>query len=701
MENKKITYIVFKDYDENSGKQEGIVFFSDGTYKKIKNDRNSLIKYLIQYAKQENIERKSDLFYNNNRIIHLDSKSDEKELINKLIEESKTDSIIDGLGEKIEEETRKQIKEKDITRIKKEEDDIENDIEEQIKKDKENTLFARFKKKSKKFKVTVAALGLSAVLALGSGGYNLVKHLIDKKQNSNEDNEDSKNEFQDMSYEELLNSNKTSSTQKTEMTKVGQLLDYFNGRFANSHIENDKDIKAALTWDETMALNLAYNNYTSKQIEEIFNGCGEASNLLEISNFNDAYKQALIQLTKAYVLEDKEAAIGLDNLINEPTGKAFYTKYHNLFMRCKNSTGQDQINNVNNFYKELIKDYGIDKDSSDNKENIESYKLSIIPMISASEILFQNLEIDNTMSDQVISYFNDLNLCNSVSEKFNQYESIVTISETSKYHLYYNLFKEQKIEELNAQNIYYRSETLRDLSKLTLFNNIISSYNSITPNQNQEAYLDNTIQDTSYTKSETSKTVDRTTAVTEVGEDKVKEAEEKVNSMINAENEIEKSTQEQAAEEKRQELQKQEDSNKEQLENEVSKENKELEDKINDINEDISNNKDIKEKDFGQTDDGEDKIDINDEYIDIDGNIDDSIKDITTDINQNIDNPLPTPTDDGAEEGYGEININSNQIITEEIELTDEEIANMIIESMANQEQTSTSENVKTYTYTK
>lgn len=695
MENKKITYIVFKDYNETTTQQDGIVFFEDGTYKKIKNNRKTLINYLMQYAKQENIERKSELFYNNDKIIHLNNKTNEQELINKLIEKSKEekiDNMIEGLGEKITQETARQISEED--------EEIEDDIEEQIKKDKEKTLFARFKKKSKKFKVTVTAIGLSVAIALGAGGYKLVKNLISK--NQKETNKNSQDKYSNMSYDELLNCNKTSNTQKIEMTKVGQLLDYFNRRFANNHTEKNKNIKAALTWDEAIALNLVYNDHTTKEIGEIFNGCTESSTLSEIENFDEAYNQALIQLTKAYVLEDKNATIGLDNLINEPKGKAFYAKYHNLFMLCKNSKGQNQINNVNNFYKELLKDFDIENNinTNNNQINIESYKLSIIPMISASEILFQNLEIDNTMSDQVITYFNDLNLCKLATEKLNQYQATITLSTTSDYHLHYNLFKEQKIEELSNENAYYISDELRDLTKLTLFNNIISSYNSITPTQNQEAYLDNTTQNTSYNKSETSKITDRDTAIKEVGEENVKEAEIQANNTTNSENEREKQKEEQLAEEKRKELQVQEDKKKEQLEKEVSDKNKELEEKIDDINKEINDDKDVNEKDFGTTEDGENIVDIDDEYIDTDGNINDSIKDITTDINQNIIEPLPTPTDDGAEDGYGNIYINSDQIITEEVELTDEQIADMIIESMTNQSQIS-NENSKTYTYTK
>ena len=50
------------------------------------------------------------------------------------------------------------------------------------------------------------------------------------------------------------------------MTHQSQSLDVFNRDFANKYVEAGKDIKASLTWDEMIALNLAYNTY-SKEME--------------------------------------------------------------------------------------------------------------------------------------------------------------------------------------------------------------------------------------------------------------------------------------------------------------------------------------------------------------------------------------------------------------------------------------------------
>jgi len=650
MENKKITYIVFKNYNKASNSQEGIVFFEDGTYEKV--DRQILINYLEKYAKQENITNKKDLFYNNDRIINLDNTKDEKEIITKLTKESKIDNIIDGLDDKIEKQTQRQLQK---------EDKIIDDIED-IRK--ENSVFNRFKKKSKVFKVTVTAIGISAILALGNGVYTIIKDMSNKNDDK-KDTDNNQEKFTNLSYQDLLQRSQ-SAYQKREMTKVGQFLDIFNIDFANRHKENNKNIKASLTWDEVLALNLTYNNYTKEQIEDIFNGENENSNSLDLKKFTEAYKQSIVELTKAFVIEDQEVKIDLDNLINEPEGKAFYAKYHRLFEKCKKTTGKTQIDNVNDFYKELAKDFPIDKNNNISIENIESYKLSILPMVSASEILFQNLEIDNTLSKEAITYFNNLDLNNYVNNKFSEYEAIILVSKSNKKSPYYNLFKEQKILELEAKNQYYIDNEIRDLSKLTVFNDILSKNNPYS-----EAYM----------KNQETELEHNTTNQQSSSKNNIEYLQQEIDNIINKENEQEKASAEKKAQEKEKELQNKENDKKEKLKQEVKKENDKTKDTINKINEKINDDKTVDEKDY------EEVIIIDDEYTDDDKNLDDCVIDITTDKDDTIDETLPQ-----LEE---ETRYSDQNIIETETELTDEQIADMIIKSMTEQKST---DSVKVYT---
>ena len=72
-------------------------------------------------------------------------------------------------------------------------------------------------------------------------------------------------------YEQLLKvTNK--KTQKAEMKRIHDALVGYNIDFAENYIEEDKDIRAALSFEEVVALSQAYNDFTPKQIKAIFNG---------------------------------------------------------------------------------------------------------------------------------------------------------------------------------------------------------------------------------------------------------------------------------------------------------------------------------------------------------------------------------------------------------------------------------------------
>ena len=105
-----------------------------------------------------------------------------------------------------------------------------------------------------------------------------------------------------------------------------------------------------------------------------------------------------------------------------------------MFLRCKETTGQDQIDAVNAFYQELHNDFPINADQrevgishAETRDDIEAYKLSVTPMVAAAEMMFQNLDIDHTLSDQAIAYFNDLGLCNFAQGSFDKAETIMPL----------------------------------------------------------------------------------------------------------------------------------------------------------------------------------------------------------------------------------------------------------------------------------
>ena len=191
-------------------------------------------------------------------------------------------------------------------------------------------------------------------------------------------------------FAELL-AKTTNEAQRKAMSTIGSYLTTYNTKFANHFAENvpirDENgniteyvtVKPALTWDEVTALHLAYNDYSRDEIRAIFNGSE-----LDAQKLENDYKNATLQLMGAYVIEDRENQVDSRLLVNSEEGRAFVEKYNNLFLRCKETTGQEQIDAVNALYQEVYKDFPISDDvrevglsHAEGREEIESYKIMI------------------------------------------------------------------------------------------------------------------------------------------------------------------------------------------------------------------------------------------------------------------------------------------------------------------------------------
>ena len=157
--------------------------------------------------------------------------------------------------------------------------------------------------------------------------------------------------YTNYTYKQLLEVT-TNAKQKEVMQNMSIALDYFNGEFADKYVEEGKDIRAALSWDEMMALQMAYNDYSKEEIHAIFNGAEVSSNDLE-----NAYKNATLQLMGAYVIEREGALLDVTKFVHSEEGIKFVQKYQNLLERAKNTKGEEQLRAVEAFYSELYKDF--------------------------------------------------------------------------------------------------------------------------------------------------------------------------------------------------------------------------------------------------------------------------------------------------------------------------------------------------------
>lgn len=459
-----------------------------------------------------------------------------------------------------------------------------------------------------------------------------------------------KNDILDnLSYEQLLQVT-NSEIQQQEMTKVGKYLDYFNGTFADKYVEaNHPGVRAVLTWEEVNAINLAYNDFSKEEIRAIFNGEEVSS-----ADFTNSYKEATLQLMGAFVLETRDMPVNLDSLLNTDEGKAFYQKYNELFLKCKETTGQEQLNAVNAFYQELYKDFPISDEvrevgisHSETRDDIKSYKLSVTPMVTAAEIMFQNLEVDYTLSSKGITYFNDLGLCEFAQGEFERAVQIMLNSENDNSIPTYKQFMNTKVKELTDKNIYFVSDEKRDISQYDLFQKWVNGHfnldangsfvigDSISQSITTKVVDTYTTTDTTYhTETTRTETSDRNQAVNMAGEEAVSRAEAEVDKQFAAENEAAKAEGEAQAAQNQQQMQEEADKEAEEIREEIAQDDQDFQDKIENANGQMAeNNKDqnanndtsITEGDLGHG------ADFDNQHSNGQGNLDNSVGNVTTD----------------------------------------------------------------------
>lgn len=482
--------------------------------------------------------------------------------------------------------------------------------------------------------VKVTAFILAAAIAL-TGAFHLGKHCTgNQNANSNQSQTQTTIPPQDQAFLNLL-SRSTNADQQATMQHQSDTLDLFNRDFASNYIENGKQIKASLTWDEMMALNLAYNTYSKEQIRIMFNGAEADATAL-----SNAYRNANLQLMGAYVISDRQHPVNSSAFLINEDEKAFVEKYSDLFYKMKETTGDEQVTAIKAFYTELYKDFPITEkvreegiSHADDRALVAKHKAAVTPIVMAAEIMFQNVSgIDHTLSDKAVEYFNELGLCNLIDEEFERVETITLTSTTDESQPLYTEFREAKITELMFEGNYPISDERRDLSQLAEFQKWVNGHFEIVNGVNTGKIVQNT---TTTTKTETTTTVtgNRNEAVNQAGEDAVKKAESDVDAELEKQN---------AA--AQQQAQAEADKNSAAAKNEVANDQTDMQNKVNDANSTINNGGTVNESDFGGHD-----VDFDPEHEDGNGNLNDSVTDITTDgTGAKTENDLPDPNQTGA-----------------------------------------------------
>ena len=496
----------------------------------------------------------------------------------------------------------------------------------------------------------------------------------------NEAETEKANEAEVRTFDSVL-AESTSEKQKQVVGMMADYIRYFNGDFANTYKETVEltdekgnltgekiEIKPALKWEyEVPALTIAYNDYSAQKLHTIFNGADLNAEILDRD-----YKVATLQLFASYVISDRSMPVNLANLIESDEGKAFVQKYEDMFYSIKEAkTDEEKAQKVNEFYAELYKDFPIDEvskmDFSENEvgiahseeslttfqgRDLEKYKLAITPMISAIEVMYQNLEIDPTLQDDAIRYFNLLGECNLAYKEFVKAETASECGELDETLADFKELSDLIIDELRDANAYVIDDNHRELSFLTKFQEYVNGHFNIIDGEmdgtwwyytdyDEEViitYSDPVIRKESHTTykkvSKKWETDDRDEAVKHVGEKAVKEAEEKVDKEIEKENQEAKKAAEKEADKEQKKQQDKEDKKREQLEKEVQQEDERFNKEIEDANKQIEKNNDNNpnnDKPINENDFTGHEVDFDDEHSNSNGDLDNSVKDITTD----------------------------------------------------------------------
>ena len=462
-------------------------------------------------------------------------------------------------------------------------------------------------------------------------------------------------------YEQLLEVT-TNEAQKQAMQNVHDTLEKFNGKFADAYVEEGRDIRAALSFDEVVALQQAYNDYSKEEIKAIFNGVE-----IDFKGLSNAFKDANLQLMGAHVIETRENPVDMSLLINSEEGKAYYQRFHEMFLDAKEAQGEDKLAKVKKFYDAVRAEFPITEEvrtegiaHSDSRNSLRSEQLSVIPMISAAEMLFQNLSIDYTLSDTQIDYLNDIGLCNMADEKFRKIETISLYCDNEDIvNPTYLQYRDAIVNKLISENHYVIDDKHRDLSQLDAFQDAVNWHFEM----DEAGYFTGSIYYTTdtytVTKSWTEKHTTYHEEETRVSKPIPASEKEKIDKRIEAENKVARRKGLEEAKKNQRKMQKEEDRKAKELEKEVKKDAKDLQDKIDAANDQIkknhdddpSNDKPVNEDDLGHG------VDFDDEHSDSKGNLNDSVENITTDpTGDQTGKELPDPNETGKkfDAEYGE-----------------------------------------------
>ena len=685
MNTKKPMNIVFyKTTELGKEVKKACIFYNDGTVANVNYEQGLDACEVV--VKELNINSKNAFKEMlNKNIVHVVSEKELKKnfnsyIYNELVEENTIDSIISEELNSIKEEEIIDEDSRDteiLPVIKNAKEEVEEEVE--VVEKKQN-FFSRKLQEIRESKIVKKFTAIALAGAVGLGLYScaqrktregvvtngfLTTEISGKDNNTTKSTDETvitkdNSQYNGYSFDELMNVT-TNETQRRVMSNINTTLNNYNNVFASFYKEKDKNIRAALTFEEVVALGQAYNDYSLEDLKAIFNGVyGD----IDSTKLTRSYKDASLQLMGAYTIENRNCPVDMSLLIETQEGKDFYKKYHEMFLNAKEATGQDKLDKIKLLYDSVREDFPITEEirtegimHSDAYDELESYKLAVTPMIAAGEMMWQNLSVDLTLENTQLDFLNDIGLCNYANDKFERIESKSVLFENDKTNPLYIQYKEAIEKNLKELGYYNIKDSERDISRLDSFQDNVNWHFDET-NTNDESYFEyyTTPSTTSYTETKTwteNNGTTYTTTTTRTEKEIPEDVKQKIDNEINNQNEQNRQQAEKEAEEKRQELQEEEDKKAQEIEQQIKEEEQDLNQKIDDANKQIDKNNDsdpTNDKPVNGSDFGNHNVDFDDNHSESQGNLNDSVENITTDpTGDQTGKDLPDPNETGKE----------------------------------------------------
>lgn len=669
MKEKEMEKIVTYEFLENEGTdqerevEQACIFYSDGSVESITLGYNKYEKKEITLP--DNSKQVFDAFVKSEPF--LDQQAYLKECQEKLmkkkgiadIEEANELGIIisDGMdGETFEQEfqnyrnsANKNKQLPAVTKVAKE--------PEKEKKVKKTPWYRKYLKKAVAAICGFLAFAMATVGITGFGFFKKKDNNVNKAKSKTE--QDVKKiaeeaDYAQMTFEELLDVTDDKFEEKVQGA-IWDYLNYINEDIAEKHLEEGKTSRIAHTYDEAIVKWLVYNadQLTKDQITRIFDmyqlDAEKLKETFDVSNMEDLL-----------IYTVSEEAIDQSMLFLTEDGKEFDAKYSEMvaaIRRAEGITAKQKM--AEKFYKELRKDFP--QMNAENREvgtihedrSVESYKLSIIPKLAAVEAICQNYNIDYTLTDKEIAYFNDSGLCNQAYASLEKIAGIMDSYQVAMEALnetvdgpQFEHFKNAAEKELKERGIYNIDD--RDISDHDEFQEQVNWHFDDYTNSDRAIggikYTTKKVVKTHTTTKthtdESEKELSRNKALKTFGErevEKQRRAGEK--RAVDAKNKKNKAAGEAKAEQNRQQMQKEENENKEKLDKEVADSDKDLQDNLDKVNDKMDNNQPATEDDIGHG------AEIDDDKKDENGNLGNWTEDYTTDSSNSSNDPLPDPND--------------------------------------------------------